>query len=87
MLPEKSEEDAEPRPDRRRHRGAKDAGIFSGNTAGSHIRTDLHAGISGQGTPDRYISVFEPREQERIRTDTREGRGKMDVGMFLEPFE
>ena len=87
MLPEKPEADAEPSPDRRRHRGARDAGFFSGDTTCSHIRTDFHAGVSGPGTSDRYISVFEPREQERIRTDAQEGRGDMNLGIFLEPFE
>ena len=87
MLPERPEADAEPRPDRRRHRGARDTGLLSGNTTRSHIGTDFRVDISGPGTPDRYISVFEPQEQERIRTDTREGRGEMNVGTFLEPFE
>jgi hypothetical protein len=87
MLPEKPEADAEPRLDRRRLRGDVDAGLVSGNTACSRIQTDSHAGVSGQGTPDRHVSVLAPQEQEGIRTGSREGRGGMNVDMFLEPFE
>ena len=87
MLPERPEEDAEPRPDRRRHGGEGDAGVFSGTTTCSHTRLNFTRVLTAGSPPVDIHPYLSPEEQGKDFEQPQEGRGEMNVRALWESFE